>query len=333
VRRLPSGGIEFLGRMDRQFKLRGQLVEPDEIEARLLTHPRVMKAAALKRDERLVAFVQCEGAVNEAELRAHAARALPGWMVPQHVAALADWPLTATGKTDMAALRQLPLTMDRRDIVMPRTETEQALWQVWRDILGHDDFGVTDHFFDAGGDSLDVIRLTLAAERAGISFTGNDLAAAGTIARLAQGQVQGDGGLDTAWLKRDVAFDAAFENLLQAAALRPESPLAASRKVLVTGAAGFLAGYVIRELLAQTTAEIHCLARGQDDAAGAPDAERVRVPVQARVTAPVRALLRPGAAAAARTAAAAAERQSHCRACRAHGGASLRPPPCWCGRG
>ncbi|KJY31827.1 amino acid adenylation domain-containing protein, partial [Streptomyces sp. NRRL S-495] len=100
VRRLPDGDLEYHGRVDHQVKVRGFRVELGEIEAVLATHPAVEAAAAVvQRDEAgdyLAAFVQPSPGAAEpapAELRAHCAAALPGYMVPLAVAVLAELPL------------------------------------------------------------------------------------------------------------------------------------------------------------------------------------------------------------------------------------------------
>jgi len=144
-----DGQYQFLGRTDRQVKLRGMLVEPEEIEARLLQFAGVKRAAVLKRPvkpgvarEILVAFVEpnndsglesgrYSNADMEAdldldlslgmdlsrrldlvELREHLAQVLPKWMLPQRIEVLNPMPLTVTGKVDLSALRARQLELD-----------------------------------------------------------------------------------------------------------------------------------------------------------------------------------------------------------------------------
>ncbi|HNN64310.1 MAG TPA: amino acid adenylation domain-containing protein, partial [Candidatus Obscuribacter sp.] len=115
-----SGNHEFQGRIDRQMKLRGLLIEPEEIEARLCEHPQIARAAVLKRAvsskssrEMLVAFLLPsrlhESLPNARELRLHLSRSLPVWMLPQRYQWLETLPLTASGKIDLTALAACPL--------------------------------------------------------------------------------------------------------------------------------------------------------------------------------------------------------------------------------
>lgn len=111
ARRRPDGVIEFLGRIDGQFKLRGYRVEPGEIENLLTSHPKVKRAAAAIRhnhlgDARLVAYVVLDGGepLDRRELRAYVRERLPSYMVPAVFLALPELPITLNGKTDRKAL-------------------------------------------------------------------------------------------------------------------------------------------------------------------------------------------------------------------------------------
>ena len=167
VRRRADGELEFLGRADRQVKLRGYRIETGEIEAALLAHPAVAQAAVVLRGEgaqaSLVAFlVPAEGAdaPGKAELRAHLRERLPDYMVPGAFAARAALPLTHSGKVDRAALRAAPLPPEPADAhAPPATQTERALAEVWAQLLPGLAAGRDDSFFDAGGHSLLGMRL------------------------------------------------------------------------------------------------------------------------------------------------------------------------------
>src|SRR5262249_37942747 len=140
--------VVFLGRLDRQVKVRGLLIAPEEIEARLRAHPSVHEAAVVQRPleasaERagLVAFlVPRAGAAppSTGELTEHLARALPRWMLPQRLEWLEDLPRTATGKVDLAALTERPLTRARPAAAVPTTAPEEAalLATIWARVLG-----------------------------------------------------------------------------------------------------------------------------------------------------------------------------------------------------
>ncbi|MFF2043468.1 amino acid adenylation domain-containing protein [Kitasatospora sp. NPDC058170] len=202
VRRLPDGDLEYHGRVDHQVKVRGFRVELGEIEAVLATHPAVEAAAAVvQRDEAgdyLAAFVQPAPAAEPtaAELRAHCAAALPGYMVPLAVGVLERLPLTPNGKTDRKALPPVARSRAGQDLfVAPRTEVEEGIAALWQDVLGLPRVGVHDVFLDLGGHSLLAAGVLARIERAyGTRVPLGEFFAAPTVAALARRVADGGGG-------------------------------------------------------------------------------------------------------------------------------------------
>ncbi|HEX6750909.1 MAG TPA: amino acid adenylation domain-containing protein, partial [Longimicrobium sp.] len=163
-RRLPDGTIEFLGRNDFQVKVRGFRIELGEIEARLREHEGVREAVVAAReneagDRRLVAYWVGD-AVEIDALRAHLSGRLPEHMVPAAFVRLKALPLTSNGKLNR---RALPApegdAYARRGYETPQGETEQALAEIWGELLGVERVGRRDHFFELGGHSLLAVRL------------------------------------------------------------------------------------------------------------------------------------------------------------------------------
>ncbi|MFJ9841393.1 non-ribosomal peptide synthase/polyketide synthase [Kitasatospora sp. NPDC101155] len=194
ARRRVDGELEFLGRLDRQVKIRGFRIEPGEVEAALRAHPDVDQAVVVVREdelgrERLVGYVtpaDPERTPDPAALRAALAAALPAHLVPSAVLVLAALPLTPQHKIDQRAL-PAPARPTTAAPAEPRTERERTLAAVWAQVLGVDAVGVTDDFFDLGGDSILAARtLTRIAERLGARLTLRDVFTARTVAALAQ---------------------------------------------------------------------------------------------------------------------------------------------------
>ncbi|HEV3171579.1 MAG TPA: amino acid adenylation domain-containing protein [Actinocrinis sp.] len=110
ARRRPDGVVEFLGRLDDQFKLRGFRIEPGEIENALAEHPQVRTAAVGIReshlgDRRLVAWIVPNGeTLDKRALREHLRERVPEHMIPAGFVSLTELPITANGKTDRRAL-------------------------------------------------------------------------------------------------------------------------------------------------------------------------------------------------------------------------------------
>jgi amino acid adenylation domain-containing protein len=168
VRWRADGQLEFLGRADEQVKVRGFRVEPGEVEAVLAAHPQVRAAAVTSAgdgsDHRLVAYLvpadPDAGIPVAGELREYCQQRLPEFMVPSVFTALAQLPLTASGKLDRAALPapDAGRAPSAGQYVAPLTPVEELLAGIWAQLLGLDRVGVTDNFFEMGGHSLMATR-------------------------------------------------------------------------------------------------------------------------------------------------------------------------------
>ncbi|HSU14835.1 amino acid adenylation domain-containing protein, partial [Longimicrobium sp.] len=157
-----AGELEYLGRLDGQLKVRGFRIEPGEIEAVLRRHPAVDDCVVVARedvagDPRLVAYVV--GAADAEQVRAHLRRHLPGYMVPGPVVGVAALPLTRNGKVDRRALPPPPGVEPGGRRRTAETELEARVAAVWAEVLGVNEVGVEDNFFDLGGHSLLLVRL------------------------------------------------------------------------------------------------------------------------------------------------------------------------------
>ncbi|HSU17612.1 amino acid adenylation domain-containing protein [Longimicrobium sp.] len=151
--------LEYLGRADFQVKVRGVRIEPGEIEAVLLAHPDVDEAVVIARpsesgDARLIAYVAGSNPPAAAEMKAHLRASLPETMVPAAFAALSALPRTPNGKVDRAALPDPDLPAGAEQFVEPSGLAEEALAEIWKDVLRRDRIGARDNFFELGGHSL-----------------------------------------------------------------------------------------------------------------------------------------------------------------------------------
>jgi amino acid adenylation domain-containing protein len=174
ARFLPDGNIEFLGRADRQVKLRGFRIELEEIETALGEHPDVREAvvtlgeALPDDDQRLVAYVaSADGEATADLLRAYLRQRLPAYMIPATYVLMEALPLTPNGKVDRRALPAPDGNSTTHDaaLIAPRNTTELQLAQIWEEVLNVRPVGVTDNFFELGGHSLLAVRLMAQVRR------------------------------------------------------------------------------------------------------------------------------------------------------------------------
>ncbi|SMF89024.1 non-ribosomal peptide synthase domain TIGR01720/amino acid adenylation domain-containing protein [Azospirillum oryzae] len=184
-----DGTVEFLGRRDHQVKLRGFRIELGEIEAHLAAEPGVREAVVIAQETggvtRLVGYlVPAAGhRPDPAAVTAALAGRLPAHMVPARLMVLDAIPVTPTGKLDRAALPAPRWETDAQ--AAPSTPVEELLASLWRDALNAERVGVTDNFFEIGGDSIIALQIVARARAAGLRITPKQLLERQTIAALA----------------------------------------------------------------------------------------------------------------------------------------------------
>ncbi|PYQ55777.1 MAG: non-ribosomal peptide synthetase, partial [Acidobacteria bacterium] len=191
VRWRPDGLLEFLGRADRQVKVRGFRIEPGEVEAALLAHPQVHDAVVVARsvrsdgsDRSLVAYV-VGASLDAPDLRAFLHDRLPEAMIPSFFVPMAALPLTANGKVDRRALPDPRPVAETAGAALPRNPTEERLAAIWRAVLRLERVGVHDNFFQLGGDSILSIQIVARARREGFLLTPRQIFEHQTVAELA----------------------------------------------------------------------------------------------------------------------------------------------------
>jgi amino acid adenylation domain-containing protein len=166
---LPDGCLVHLGRKDSQAKVRGHRIDTAEIERSLLGFTAVKEVIVLARedtpgDRRIVAYIVAARGLEPTvvELRSFLKLRLPEYMIPSAFVRLNALPLMPNGKVDRLAL-PAPST-GRPELtttfVAARTPVEEILAGIWADVLGLNEVGVEDNFFDLGGDSLRASQIT-----------------------------------------------------------------------------------------------------------------------------------------------------------------------------
>jgi amino acid adenylation domain-containing protein len=187
VRWLPTGELEFLGRIDQQVKIRGFRVELPEIESVLTAHDGVSAAVADVREaagstKRLVAYYVAKRPV--VDLPEWCRLNLPEHMIPGAFVRVDAFPLTPNGKLDRAAL---PAPDAANRYVAPRSQTEKTIAEIWAEVLDVPQVGVFDNFFELGGQSLLATQITSWIRRElGVEVRVRTILDASTVAELAE---------------------------------------------------------------------------------------------------------------------------------------------------
>lgn len=167
VVRAPGGPLEFLGRLDDQVKIDGYRIEPREIECLItalagVQQCRVVIQAGDDGRKRIAAYLVLAAGVAQPAVQAAIGAALPAYLVPHHVVVLDRLPINANGKLaieQLPAPQPAPRPAPRAAAPLRASQVAAAVGQAWRQVLGQPPREPDVNFFDAGGKSLDAIRL------------------------------------------------------------------------------------------------------------------------------------------------------------------------------
>ncbi len=159
-----DGVLEWIRRDGDQVKVRGHRVELGEIEAALLRFDGIRQAVAVVRastagEPQIVAYWLGDDGVDPARLRESLAAALPRYMLPAAIMRLEAFPVTSNGKLNRRALPPPPEDQAETENVAPADPIEQAVADIWSEVLGVARVGATDNFFELGGQSLKTLQI------------------------------------------------------------------------------------------------------------------------------------------------------------------------------
>ncbi|CAF4617280.1 unnamed protein product, partial [Rotaria socialis] len=170
VRWLPDGELEYLGRNDLQVKIRGLRIELGEIEAVLSSYQGVNRSVVLAKDHKkknidapstkyLVGYYVSDDDIDESNIKQYIQTKLPDYMIPNRLMRIEKIPVTINGKLDTKALPEFNFAAEESNYCAPRNELEVKLCEIWSDILGIEKVGITDNFFQLGGDSIGSLQI------------------------------------------------------------------------------------------------------------------------------------------------------------------------------
>ena len=188
---LPDGNIEYLGRKDDQVKIRGYRIELGEIETALDQLSNIKQSVVIAKDDttgskQLVTYFVSETEVEFSKIQEQLTSQLPSYMIPGRYMRLEEFPLNANGKINKKELPELDIT-DLKTTVFtaPTTEVEKQLVSIWEELLGVEQIGVDDNFFQLGGDSIKAIQLVSRSKMIDIHYQVRDIFTHQTIAQIA----------------------------------------------------------------------------------------------------------------------------------------------------
>jgi thioester reductase-like protein len=245
-------------------KLRGLRIELGEIESVMSSFAGInLTAVTDKRDENnrqyLVGYYTAEKEVDEKKLRQHLSAKLPKYMIPNYFVHLENMPMTPSGKTDRKNLPLPDFTAQTEEYTAPGTENEKKLCNLLEELLQIDRVGVTDDFFEIGGDSLAAIEYVAKAHSIGIDFALQnvfDYPTVGSLCEFLNGRKASNVHYDISDFDKYQGIFA--ENVIDESFVPKKKSLG---NVLLTGVTGFLGAHVLDALMREETGKVYCLVR------------------------------------------------------------------------
>lgn len=267
-----DGNLEYLGRIDTQVKVRGLRIELGEIESVMAEMDgMILTAAAVQTDESgrqyLVGYYTAKSEIDETALREHLSSKLPHYMVPNFFMRLPEMPMTASGKTDRKNLPDPDLSAVGQEYAAPQTEPERTLCGILAEVLSAERVGVTDNFFQMGGDSLAAITYVAMAREKDIHIALQDVFDFPTVRQIC-GRLGGTKRAGEAGIPEDTdLWGSGYEHYAELLRADVEDDGFSFEKqelgnVLLTGATGFLGAHILDALLTEENGAVYCLVRG-----------------------------------------------------------------------
>ena len=266
-----DGRIEFFGRKDNQVKLRGLRVELDEIENALQSFPGISHAVVLVKETKedgqfLVGYYLAKEEFPVADIKAHLAKTLTPYMIPKVFMRLESIPMTNNGKVNKKALPEPVVKKEARGVRLPKNETQQIIYEIFKHVLGVDELSIDDDFFDLGGTSLSASKVTMLAMEKGLPIAYSDVFDNPTVIDLAAHA--NSSRQASAASEQLEATEEGLERNVVAHVDEITQGLSSFKNILLTGASGFLGIHVLHELLEHATCNILALVRGNEVISG-----------------------------------------------------------------
>lgn len=264
--------IYFIGRKDRQIKINGQLVAPEEIESTLADHNNISRSAIIYNNGKLIAFVQLKNGnsnFSEKSIKRYLSERLPSWMIPKEIIFQDILSTNASGKVDFARLKQELEIRNRSPQEIVKHETlniNERISEVWKKILGIKTINEERSIFSMGADSLSALSFIIESKKIGLNFPVGILATENSIRKLSnwyennknkQGTISD--GITASKIIHDGKLDSYWNKILTESKKLKDGNI---NNILLTGGNGFLGAHLIKEIISKNkNAKIFALIR------------------------------------------------------------------------
>ncbi|PEW56344.1 non-ribosomal peptide synthetase [Bacillus cereus] len=276
ARWLPNGNIEFMGRKDKQVKIRGHRIELGEIEDAMLQLEGISQAVVTQTEDGMLLqayYKTVDGiGVEKNKLALHLSNVLPEYMVPKYYSHVLEIPITANGKIDFEKLPKIEFGHEQKAEckLKPQTKVQKDIAKVWSEVLNVKSIGLKDDFFNLGGHSLKVMPALVKLKPLYPNLKIQDFFKYRTIEKLASHIEEME---DMSFKKEKNMNVACMENETKTTPVYETTKLEECeldmvnypKAVFLTGATGYLGAHILERLLQLPSTTIYCLVRKNED--------------------------------------------------------------------
>ncbi|HDR6315510.1 TPA: amino acid adenylation domain-containing protein [Bacillus thuringiensis] len=276
ARWLPNGNIEFMGRKDKQVKIRGHRIELGEIEDAMLQLEGISQAVVTQTKDGMLLqayYKTVDGiGIEKNKLAIHLSNVLPEYMVPKYYSHVLEIPITANGKIDFEKLPKIEFDYEQNDEckLKPQTKVQKNIAKVWSEVLNIKSIGLKDDFFNLGGHSLKVMPALVKLKPLYPNLKIQDFFKYRTIEKLASHIEEME---DMSFKKEKNMNVARMENEPKMTPVYETTKLEECeldmmnypKAVFLTGATGYLGAHILERLLQLPSTTIYCLVRKNEN--------------------------------------------------------------------
>lgn len=189
VKWLKDGNIEFIGRIDNQVKIRGFRIELGEIETEILKNSFIKEVAVIVKKDNQGEKYLCayfSGELEPKEIKEYLGKTLPEYMIPVYMIKMDKLPLNFNGKVDKDKLPEPDKVITLNKYVKPTNEIQEKMCIIWSEVLGFDEVGIEDNFYNMGGDSIKAIQIVSRLKSLNIKVEIKDILEYRTISEISK---------------------------------------------------------------------------------------------------------------------------------------------------
>ena len=266
-----NGHLIFLGRIDNQIKIRGFRVELSEITTVINSYNNIKEAYTIfdtvHNQKSICSYVVSDKKIDFGDLKKYLSNQLPKYMIPTYFMQLDSLPINQNGKVNKKLLPKNFEIYSNNEVILPSSDLEKKIYNIFENILNISDFSITDNFFSLGGDSINAMKLEVEALKNDIHITYGDIFKYPSVKELSNyiNLCKSDKHKYTTDNEDFKNLDLVLSGNTVNNLTNTYVPLTPINNVLLTGVTGFLGSHILDSFIKNSTGKIYCLIRPKNN--------------------------------------------------------------------